>query len=590
MLQKYFISFLGALTAFWVSLMLLFIIGMVMVAGSIVASLGMSKGAVDVKDHTVLVITLDDVVQERSSNPDFFKVINGDTGGIALDKIIKALAAAKDDKRIDGVFLDCAGLTAGVATRQEIAEALADFRSSGKWVVAYADNYSQGEYYLASGADHLFLNPAGMVDIHGYGGSIPFFKGLLDKAGVEMQVFKVGTYKSAVEPYILTSMSEPSRMQTRVYLDALWGNTVDAIAANRGISSAEINQFADSLYTLAWEPKEFVARKYADQLRYRHEVVDFMKEQTGRDEDDDLRSVRFQDYLATAAIPHDKSSKNKIAVYYAAGDITESGRDGIASDRVVPDIIDIAEDDDIAGLVLRVNSGGGSAFASEQIWEALEVLKRKGKKFYVSMGDAAASGGYYISCGADKIYADSTTLTGSIGIFGMIPCAKELLNDKLGVNFDFVTTNANSSFPNLVSEVTPFQRKQMQANINRGYELFTARCAKGRGIPQDSIKAIGEGRVWAGVDALKIGLVDELGSLTSAVEGMAAELGFKKYQVIDYPDPKKDFMAILAEIDSQMRIRALKEELGAAYPVYDHVRKLATLDPVQARAALPAID
>lgn len=590
MLKKYFISFLGALTAFWVSLMLLFIIGMIMVAGSIVASLGMSQGAVEVKDHSVLVIALDDVVHERSSTPDFFKMINGETGGIALDKVIKALASAKDDKRIEGLFLDCAGSMAGTATRQEMSEALADFQASGKWIVAYADSYGQGDYYLASGADHLFLNPAGMIDIHGIGGAVTFYKGLLDKVGVEMQIFKVGTYKSAVEPYILTSMSEPSRMQTRVYLDALWSDIVSTISENRGIPANEINQFADSLYTLAWDPKEFVSAKYADELLYRHQVVDFMKEQTGRKKDEDLRTVKFQDYLATAEIPHDKSDKNKIAVYYAAGDITENGKDGIASERVVPDILDIAEDDDIAGLVLRVNSGGGSAFASEQIWEALQVLKQKGKKFYVSMGDYAASGGYYISCGADKIYADRTTLTGSIGIFGMLPCAKELLNDKLGLNFDFVTTNANSSFPSFVTEVTPFQRKQMQANINRGYELFTSRCAEGRGIPQDSIKAIGEGRVWAGTDALKIGLVDELGSLTDAVDGLAKELGFKKYQVIDYPDPKKDFMAILAEIDSQMKLRALKEELGPVYPVYDHMKKLAGLDPVQARAALPVID
>lgn len=590
MLKKYFISFLGALTAFWVSLMLLFIIGIVMAAGSLVASIGMSQNAVEVKDHTVLVITLDDVIQERSSNPDFFKIINGETGGIALDKVVKALAAAKTDDRVEGVFLDCAGSAAGVATRQEIAGALADFRSSGKWVVAYADSYSQGDYYLASGADHLFLNPAGMVDLHGIGGAVTFYKGLLDKVGVEMQVFKVGTYKSAVEPYILTSMSEPSRMQTRVYLDALWGSVVGSISANRGIPAAAINEFADSLNTLAWAPKEFVANGYADELRYRHQVVDFLKEKTGRKADDALRSVGFSDYLASAKVPHDKSHRNKIAVYYAAGDITESARDGIASDRVVPDILDIAEDDDIRGLVLRVNSGGGSAFASEQIWEALEVLKKKGKKLYVSMGDYAASGGYYISCGADKIYADSTTLTGSIGIFGMIPCAKGLLSDKLGLQFDFVTTNANGAFPSIVREVTPFQRKQMQANINRGYELFTSRCAEGRGIPQDSIKAIGEGRVWAGTDAVKIGLVDELGSLTDAVEGLASELGFKKYQVVDYPNPKKDFMAILAEIDAQMKLRALKEELGAAYPVYDHVRRLAELDPVQARASLPVIE
>ncbi len=590
MLKKYFISFLGALTAFWVSMMLLFIIGVMMMAGSIMATIGMSQSVADVKNNTVLVIALENVIEERASNPDFFSLINGSKSGITLDDIVKSLAAAKEDKRIEGVYLDCVGSEAGIATRQEIVEALADFRSSGKWVVAYADNFSQGDYYVASEADHVFLNPAGMIDIHGIGGSVVFYKGLLEKIGVEMQVFKVGTYKSAVEPFTLTSMSEPSRMQTQVYLDALWKCVVGQISSGRGIPAAEINQFADSLYTLAWSPEEFVKHNYADELRYRHQVEEFLKEKTGTKEDDDLRTISFRDYLSTAEVPHEKSNKNKIAVYYAAGDITEDGREGIASSRVVPDILDIAEDDDIAGLVLRVNSGGGSAFASEQIWEALEVLKQKGKKFYVSMGDYAASGGYYISCGAEKIFADSTTLTGSIGIFGMLPCAKELLTDKLGLNFDFVTTNANGAFPTVVREVTPFQRKQMQSTLNRGYELFTSRCAEGRGVPQDSIKAIGEGRVWAATDALAIGLVDNLGNLTDAVEALAKDLGFKKYQVVSYPNPKKDFMAIIAELDSQMKLKALKSELGSAYPIYDHVKRLSELDPVQARAALPIIE
>ncbi len=590
MLKKYFISFLGALTAFWVSMMLLFIIGVMMMAGSIMATIGMSQSVADVKNNTVLVIALENVIEERASNPDFFSLINGSKSGITLDDIVKSLAAAKEDKRIEGVYLDCVGSEAGIATRQEIVEALADFRSSGKWVVAYADNFSQGDYYVASEADHVFLNPAGMIDIHGIGGSVVFYKGLLEKIGVEMQVFKVGTYKSAVEPFTLTSMSEPSRMQTQVYLDALWKCVVGQISSGRGIPAAEINQFADSLYTLAWSPEEFVKHNYADELRYRHQVEEFLKEKTGTKEDDDLRTISFRDYLSTAEVPHEKSNKNKIAVYYAAGDITEDGREGIASSRVVPDILDIAEDDDIAALVLRVNSGGGSAFASEQIWEALEVLKQKGKKFYVSMGDYAASGGYYISCGAEKIFADSTTLTGSIGIFGMLPCAKELLTDKLGLNFDFVTTNANGAFPTVVREVTPFQRKQMQSTLNRGYELFTSRCAEGRGVPQDSIKAIGEGRVWAATDALAIGLVDNLGNLTDAVEALAKDLGFKKYQVVSYPNPKKDFMAIIAELDSQMKLKALKSELGSAYPIYDHVKRLSELDPVQARATLPIIE
>ncbi|MDE7119222.1 MAG: signal peptide peptidase SppA, partial [Muribaculaceae bacterium] len=389
------------------------------------------------------------------------------------------------------------------------------------------------------------------VDLRGMATMIPFFKGLLDKVGVEMQVVKVGTYKSAVEPYILTGMSEPSRRQTSVFLNAIWGNVTRAVSESRGIKVEDLNQWADSMIYLSSDAKVFVDNKMVDDLKYSHEVRDFFKERLDLADDSDLPMVDYTDYLTSAKVPHTKSSKNKIAVYYAFGDIVDSGRDGISSEYMVPDIYQLADDKEIKAMVLRVNSGGGSAFASEQIWEALEYFKSKGKKLYVSMGDYAASGGYYISCGADKIFAQPNTLTGSIGIFGLMPCVKPL-TEKIGLNFDVVTTNANAAFPSIMEPMTPAQQRAMQQSVNDGYELFTKRCADGRHIPQDSIKAIGEGRVWDGAMAKQIGLVDNLGSLSAAVKALASEMKYTKYEIVNYPAPKQSFWDIVSNFEQNM--------------------------------------
>lgn len=589
MLKNYFISLLGALTAFWISIMLLFILAVVFAAGTIVSAIGSLSDTSVIADNSVLSIPLSGEIDERESKVQLAAFIQEQELPASLENILDAIAAAKDDKKIVGIFLNCNGASAGIATRKAIREALEDFRQSGKWVYAYGDSYTQGDYYVASVADRIFLNPIGAVEIKGLASQVPFFKGLLDKLGVEMQVIKVGTYKSAVEPYILTSMSEPSREQTSVFLNQIWSNLTGSIAEKRGITVAALNQMADSLTAVTAQAPAFVENKLVDALKYRREVIDFMKEKLNVKKDEDLSVVDYADYLATADIPDTKSEKNKIAVYYAFGDIVDSGDEGISAEQVVPDIIDLADDDDIKAMVLRVNSGGGSAFASEQIWDALNYFKSKGKKLYVSMGDYAASGGYYISCNADKIYAEPVTLTGSIGIFGMIPCVKGL-TEKIGVNFDYVTTNTNSAFPTIDKPMTPFQRQAMQRAINEGYELFTKRCADGRHIPQDSIKKIGEGRVWDGMTAKKLGLVDAMGGLGAAVKDLAKTMNYKKYQVVSYPESTKSFWEILLQIDSQMKASALRKELGAMYPVYREYRYMTEMNKVQARVPFMVIE
>lgn len=583
MLKNFFISMLGAIAGFWISLMLLFLVMVMAIAGSVASMvLNSSEQDMKVEKGSILRISLDTQIEERHSPRDIQAFINEEPEPQTLENLIYAIKAAKEDDRIVGIFLNCNGATAGLATRQTLANALADFKTSKKWILAYGDNYNQGDYYVASCADHLYLNPSGSIDLRGLATSIPFFKGLLDKVGVTMQVYKVGTYKSAVEPFILDNMSDANREMSQYFLNSLWKEMGGTIAKNRKLTLDKVNMLADSLVPFD-APEQFVKLKLADGLKYVDQVEEELKKLTNTKKDDDLKIIDYDSYLVDATIPHSQSNDNKIAVFYAVGDITDAGVTGITAEKMVPEILDLAEDDDIKAMVLRVNSGGGSAFASEQIWHALEVFKSKGKTLYVSMGDYAASGGYYISCGAERIFAEPTTLTGSIGIFGMIPCAKELFNDKLGVNFGVVTTNAGGAFPNIIQPATPAESRAMQGAINRGYELFTSRCATGRNMPQDSIKAIGEGRVWDGVTAKRIGLVDQLGSLDDAVASLAKKMGYKDYQVITYPEHKDNFWDMLATLSVQAKASALKEELGSYYQIYMELKRFENLEPIQAR-------
>lgn len=579
-MKQFFMSFLGTVAGIFVSGFLISIGLFILTVLAIVSSATHSEYSV--KDKSILYLDLSREIVEQPASLDIMAKLTKDgPSADVLYNIIDAIDAAADDDRIKGIFIDANGSSAGTAQRKAIIDALRRFKKSGKWIYSYGDYYSQGDYYIAaSTSDSLYINPLASVDIHGLGGRMMFFKNLLDKIGVEMQVVKVGTYKSAVEPFILTEPSAASIEQQQLYLGNLWKDIRASIAKGRKVSADSVNAWANS-FSFTFDATQIIRKRIADASAYRHEFIDKLKELTDIDKDDDLRLVTPAQYITSK--PH-KSHKTTIAVLYASGDITESGKDGIASDRLVPEILELAENDDIDGLILRVNSGGGSAFASEQIWEALgEFKEMTGKPFYVSMSDYAASGGYYISCGADKIYAEPVTITGSIGIFGLIPNIRGLVTDKLGVTTYPISTNPAGAQPDIFAPMTESQRAGMQSYVDRGYELFVKRVASGRKKTVDQIKAIAEGRVWDGREALRIGLVDKLGGLDTALADMARELGVESWSVERYPKTEDDVLTALLMMSDRMEQSALERKLGDVADIYRTIESIRQYQGVQAR-------
>lgn len=583
-MKKFFSTMLGAFVGTWLAFLIfgivIFVSGIVMMASMTFSSLKMPVASVS--DNSVLVLNLSGSIPERSQKANFQDLLE-DTYSVPdnLKDILSAISIAKYDSRINGIVVKCNGASAGFATAKTIRDALSDFRNSGKWIYAYGESLAQGDYYIASLADSIYMNPVGMLDLHGVVSGVPFFKNTLEKIGVEMQIIRVGTFKSAVEPYMLTEMSEANRLQTQTYISNLWNNLTDSIAVSRKIRKEVINQFADSLGMFS-PANEVVKKGFVDGLCYVHEFESKVRMALGLSEDTEIPAVTVSELLTTAS---NTESSNKIAVVYANGAIVVSGdKNGINSSELVPEILDLAKDDEIKGLVLRVNSPGGSAYASEQIWEALEQFKKTGKPFAVSMGDYAASGGYYISCGADRIFAEPTTLTGSIGIYAMVPCMSGLLTDKLGVNFDFVKTNANTDI-STVKPLTEFQKASFQKNVNAGYELFTSRCAVGRKMNINKLKSIAEGRVWDGMEAKKIGLVDEFGNVTDAVNWVATQAGIiGDYSVSDYPKTKEDFLDLLFSSMSESYYKMnMQERFGNFYPLIEQVENMLKQDELQCR-------
>lgn len=583
-MKKFFSTMLGAFVGTWLAFLIfgivIFVSGIVMMATMTFSSLKMPVASVS--DNSVLVLNLSGSIPERSQKANFQDLLEEDYSvPDNLKDILSAISIAKYDSRISGIVVKCNGAGAGFATAKTIRDALSDFRNSGKWIYAYGESLVQGDYYIASLADSIYMNPVGMLDLHGVVSGIPFFKNTLEKIGVEMQIIRVGTFKSAVEPYMLTEMSEANRLQTQTYISNLWNNLTDSIAVSRKIRKEVINQFADSLGIFS-PANEVVKKEFVDGLCYVHEFESKVRMALGLSEDTEIPAVTVSELLTTAS---NTESSNKIAVVYANGAIVVSGdKNGINSSELVPEILDLAKDDEIKGLVLRVNSPGGSAYASEQIWEALEQFKKTGKPFAVSMGDYAASGGYYISCGADRIFAEPTTLTGSIGIYAMVPCMSGLLTDKLGVNFDFVKTNANTDI-STVKPLTEFQKASFQKNVNAGYELFTSRCAVGRKMNINKLKSIAEGRVWDGMEAKKIGLVDEFGNVTDAVNWVATQAGIiGDYSVSDYPKTKEDFLDLLFSSMSESYYKMnMQERFGNFYPLIEQVENMLKQDELQCR-------
>lgn len=572
---------LGTMAGLWISLFLLFIGGMIAIG--VALGKGSGDSMVKVEKHSALYFDLSGEIFDRSQPVSLMQLLQqAETDAPTLEDMILSLEAAANDNKIEGLYLNCSGAAIGMASREELIEAIAKFKESGKWIYAYADNYSQGDYVIATTADKVALNPIGAIDIHGLGGMSPFFKGLLDKIGVKMQIIKVGTYKSAVEPFILTSMSEPAREQMQQYIDSIWSNLVETMSVNRNIAADSIKAMA-SKFISTRQAESFIADGLADTLVYKRQSDEILRKYCGIKPDEDLRLVTPADYLSTKKLADISDIKDHIAVLYAIGDISDSGKDGIIGPDMVKQITDLADDEHVKGMVFRVNSPGGSAFASEQIWEALEYFKSKDKPLYVSMGDYAASGGYYISCGADSIFADKTTLTGSIGVFGMIPDFSGLVTDKLGINFTTVESNANATGLNGYKAMTPDQHAAMQKSVENIYELFTSRVAAGRGLEQDYVKSIAEGRVWVGSAAINLGLVDAIGSLDATINALADKMGFDNKDIVRYPKTETSvWEQILRESGGLDQLKAAGYD-AETMEYIDIVRRMRSANPIQAR-------
>ncbi|UEG52332.1 signal peptide peptidase SppA [Mucilaginibacter daejeonensis] len=570
-------QFFKFVLATMVGIIVMSVILVFMVLG-LIASAGSDK-EVNVDDNSVLNISFKTAVTERTPNDPLANLpvlgLNREKS-IGLNDILASIKKAKTDDHIKGIYLNDGYMLSGQATTEEIRNALIDFKRSKKFVIAYSEVYTQGFYYLASVADKVYLNPKGYFDFKGLSQEITFFKGALDKLGIEAQVIKVGTYKSAVEPYILNKMSDANRMQVNAYLGSLYQQFLTNIAKSRKLDK-------DSLYNIANElkiqaPEDAVKYKMIDGLKYKDEVLDELKKLTNIKLNKDLKSIDLADYADSKGDSDskgDKSDSNQIAMIYASGEI--NGGDGddnsIGSDKISAALRKVRLDDKVKAVVLRVNSPGGSSLASDVIWREV-YLTKKVKPVIVSMGDYAASGGYYISCAADSIFAQPNTITGSIGIFAILPNMQKLLNDKLGLTFDGVKTGKYADLGDVSRPLTPEERAILQNEVNRGYDDFTKAVAQGRNKTQAYINSIGQGRVWTGEQAIKIGLVDRLGSINDAIASAAKKAKLKDYKVVGYPEQKSLFKKFGADIESRVSEHFMKAELGDNYSYFQQIKGL----------------
>lgn len=553
----------------------------------IVGMIASGSSAKDVSENSVMVLNMSGMLDERSESS-FMDELNGGTvGTIGLDDVLEAIGKAKDNDKIKGIYIEAGMLSAdSYASLAAIRNALLDFKKSGKWIVAYGDVYTQGTYYVASVADKVFLNPSGQIDWHGISSQPVFLKDLMAKFGVKMQLAKVGTYKSAPEMYTADKMSDANREQVTAYVNGIWQNVCKAVSESRKISVEQLNAYADNFITLN-DPKDFVKYKFVDKLIYTDQIDAEINKLLKQDADDNINTVS----LAEMKVVKSKEEKGEeIAVYYAYGNIVDNATGGmlsnehnIVSKTVCDDLKALMDDDDVKAVVLRINSGGGSAYASEQIWHYVEMLKKE-KPVVVSMGGMAASGGYYISSGANWIVAEPTTLTGSIGIFGMFPDFSGLLTEKLGVKFDEVKTNKHSAFG---TPARPFNEEEMRYlnnYIDRGYALFRSRVAQGRKMKVEQVENIAQGRVWLGQDALKVKLVDELGGLDKAVAKAAQLAKLKEYHTAAYPGKTSWVDQLLNNLSGESYINAqARQALGEYYEPFMLMKDINNQSAIQAR-------
>ena len=581
-MKQFFKMFFASVLAILVTAGILFFIGFIITVG-ILSSVGESKPILPKTNENVLKLSLDGRVREVSTSNPFSDFFNEEKT-LSLEDIVKAVQVAKENDNIKGIYLDASSLTTGSVTIDVIRRALQDFKDNGKFVVAYADNYTQGCYNLCSVADEVFMNPLGSLGLTGFASQSDFYKGLFKKVGVEMMIFKVGTYKGAVEPFMNDKFSDENREQITSYQQGIWKNVVKNIASERNIPEETVNLYANSGYMFAPAEKA-VELGLIDELKYREDVENFIKEKVGADTKKELKTVSVEK-LARLYKPANHSN-NKIAVVYAEGDIVPSNTVSKFSDNsyitesLVDELIKLKNNDDVKAIVLRVNSPGGSAYIAEQIWNQVKAIKQD-KKIVVSMGNLAASGGYYISCAADKIVSEPNTLTGSIGVFAVIPNLAGLY-DKLDVKTDVVKTNQYADMGNLSRPWREDEKQLLQNYVNSLYDTFLSRCAEGRGMTKGQIDSIGQGRVWTGEQALERGLVDELGDLNHAIE-MAAELAnLSDYEIKNVTTNTDPITEFLKKQMGDMKSSIVREYIGEDAELLNTLRIVRQTEGVQAR-------
>jgi protease-4 len=574
-----FATVLGVVISFF----LIILVSVLIIVG-FVSSIETDK-TVPVSKNSVLFMNLDQGIVERSPDDTFanFPLVGGNgEKSIGFNDLIKALQSAKTDDDIKCIYINVSSPNAGYATMTEVRNALLDFRKSGKKIVVYSEVYTQGAYYLASAADKVYLNPEGALEFKGLSSQVMFFKGALDKLGIEAQIIRVGNYKSAVEPFFTDKMSDKNREQVTAYLGGLYQSFLQGVSGTRKVSVAELHAIADD-YKIQ-KPQDAVDRKLIDGLRYKDQVLEELKALSGKKSKDNLSSISINDYAKNVVNDKSESSKNKIAIIYANGDIMggEGSDTQIGSERISRTIRKARLDSTIKGIVLRVNSPGGSALASDVIWREI-VLTKKVKPVIASFGDVAASGGYYIGCAADSIFVQPNTITGSIGVFGVIPNLQKLYNEKLGITFDGVKTGKYADIMSTDRPLTAGERLIIQTDVNRVYDGFITRVADGRKKSKTYIDSIAGGRVWVGTDAVRIGLADRTGSFNDAIVAAAKKGKVKDYKVVEYPEILDPLQSFIDNSSDKIRMYYAKQELGAHFYLYEQIKSTITKSGVQMR-------
>ncbi len=567
------------------------VFGAIMFSFMLISLIGMvasGSGKASIKDNSVFVISLNGQLTERSETNPLNAFLGKGTSSLALDEVVANIKKAKENDDIKGIYLDCGIFDQdSYASLEEIRRQLLDFKKAGKWIVAYGDQYTTGTYYLASVADKILIHEQGMLDWHGMAANPMFLKDALAKFGIKYTVTKVGKYKSAPEMYTADGMSEPNREQLTAYIQGIWNNIVADVAKSRKISVEKLNEYADSLMVFD-DQKTYLSSKMVDKLVQRDQVKDIVKEMLKIDKNDEINKVSMATMTNEDPVEDDGE---EIAVYYAYGDIVDEVAEGlgvaegsqIVGDRVAEDLLKLAENDNVKAVVLRVNSGGGSAFASEKMWQALKKLKSK-KPVVASMGGMAASGGYYMSCLANYIVAEKTTLTGSIGIFGMFPDFSQLITEKLGVKYDLIKTNEHSDFGTMSRSINDDEMAILNKYITRGYDLFLSRVSEGRKMKKEAVNEVAQGRVWLGQDAIKHKLVDEIGGIDVAVKKAAELAKLNEYHPSAYPVKEDATLNLLAEkTEKHILDGKLKETLGEFYTPFMLIKNIENQNRIQAR-------